>query len=137
MNQRLKPEINRQLEKESAIIKKMNAAGFSEPFGLYDPTHEHDSCGVGFLTRLDGKPQHSIIRDAIRILINLEHRGAVGGAKATGDGATRPFDKDPGFFLSQTADRNAILSATSRTLCGGNDFYADESADFAPMSDNL
>jgi glutamate synthase domain-containing protein 2/glutamate synthase domain-containing protein 1/glutamate synthase domain-containing protein 3 len=55
--------------------------------GLYDPAFEHDSCGVGFVARLDGLPDHGIIRDAVEILVNLEHRGAIGGDKATGDGA--------------------------------------------------
>ena len=54
--------------------------------GLYDPAFEHDSCGVGFIARLDARPDHAVIRDAVEILVNLEHRGAVGGDKATGDG---------------------------------------------------
>ena len=63
------------------------AAGFPAPQGLYDPAYEHDSCGVGFVARLDALPQHHVVTDAVRILVNLEHRGAVGGDKATGDGA--------------------------------------------------
>ncbi|MEW6439335.1 MAG: glutamate synthase large subunit [bacterium] len=55
--------------------------------GLYDPAFEHDSCGVGFVARLDGVPDHEIVTRAIRVLVNLEHRGAVGGDKRTGDGA--------------------------------------------------
>ena len=55
--------------------------------GVYDPSYEHDSCGVGFIASLDNEPRHDVVRDAIRILVNLEHRGAVGGDKATGDGA--------------------------------------------------
>ena len=57
------------------------------PKGLYDPAFEHDSCGVGFIARIDGKPTHSVIEDSIRVLINLEHRGAVGSDETTGDGA--------------------------------------------------
>ncbi len=56
-------------------------------FGLYEPAFEHDSCGVGFIARLDGRPTHEIVADAVRVLVNLEHRGAIGGDKATGDGA--------------------------------------------------
>ncbi len=55
--------------------------------GLYDPRFEHDSCGVGFIARLDGQAQHEIVRHALQTLINLEHRGAVGGDAGTGDGA--------------------------------------------------
>jgi glutamate synthase domain-containing protein 2/glutamate synthase domain-containing protein 1/glutamate synthase domain-containing protein 3 len=54
---------------------------------LYDPAFEHDSCGVGFVARLDARPDHAVVRDGVEILVNLEHRGAVGGDKATGDGA--------------------------------------------------
>jgi glutamate synthase (NADPH) large chain len=68
-------------------LMDMNAAGFIRPRGLYDPFYEHDSCGVGFVARLDAVPDHGIVTDAIQVLINLEHRGAVGGDKATGDGA--------------------------------------------------
>jgi glutamate synthase (ferredoxin) len=55
--------------------------------GLYDPSHEHDSCGVGFLVDLKGRKSHKIVRDAILALINLDHRGACGCEANTGDGA--------------------------------------------------
>ena len=62
---------------------RYNAAGYGKPLGLYDPAFDHDSCGVGFIARTDAMPQHSLVIDAIRILVNLEHRGAVGGDKST------------------------------------------------------
>ncbi|MFA5728711.1 MAG: hypothetical protein WC957_04725, partial [Candidatus Neomarinimicrobiota bacterium] len=46
---------------------------------LYDSTYEHDSCGVGFVARLDGVATHQIVQDSITVLANLEHRGALGG----------------------------------------------------------
>ncbi len=55
--------------------------------GLYDPSFEHDSCGVGFLANVDGSKSHKIVSDGITILKNLVHRGAVGGDSKTGDGA--------------------------------------------------
>jgi len=55
--------------------------------GLYHPGFEHDSCGVGFIARLDAEPDHGLVSDAVTMLVNLEHRGAIGGDKATGDGA--------------------------------------------------
>jgi glutamate synthase domain-containing protein 1 len=42
---------------------------------------------VGFVAHLDGVPRHAVVEDAVRILINLEHRGALGGDACTGDGA--------------------------------------------------
>jgi len=67
--------------------RPFNAGGHPLPWGLYDPANEHDSCGVGFLARLDAEATHGIVADAVQILVNLEHRGAIGGDKATGDGA--------------------------------------------------
>jgi glutamate synthase (NADPH) large chain len=56
-------------------------------FGLYDPTFEHDSCGVGFVANVSGERNHQVVSDGITVLRNLIHRGAVGGDQATGDGA--------------------------------------------------
>ncbi len=55
--------------------------------GLYDPTFEHDACGVGMVARLDNLPTHEVISRAITALENLEHRGANGADPGTGDGA--------------------------------------------------
>ena len=55
--------------------------------GLYDPANEHDACGMGFVATLDGIPRHSVVADAITVLKNLDHRGAVGAEVDTGDGA--------------------------------------------------
>ena len=57
------------------------------PQGLYDPANEHDSCGVGFIADLKGRKSHQIVSDALKILANLEHRGAVGADPLAGDGA--------------------------------------------------
>jgi glutamate synthase (NADPH) large chain len=64
-----------------------NKAGQLLRNGLYDPSFEHDNCGVGFLAKLDGIPTHKIVEDSVTVLVNLEHRGALGGDKSTGDGA--------------------------------------------------
>src|SRR5688572_10299221 len=55
--------------------------------GLYDPAFEHDACGVGFVAHLKGQKSHGIVRDAVQVLLNLEHRGACGCEVNTGDGA--------------------------------------------------
>jgi glutamate synthase (ferredoxin) len=54
---------------------------------LYEPSTEHDSCGFGFVVDIAGRPSHAIVRDALTVLANLEHRGASGSEKNTGDGA--------------------------------------------------
>ncbi|MBN2451133.1 MAG: glutamate synthase large subunit [Lentisphaeria bacterium] len=65
----------------------VNAAGEAGPWGMVDPALDRDSCGVGFVAALDGVPRVDLVKDAVQVLVNLEHRGAVGGDKATGDGA--------------------------------------------------
>jgi len=55
--------------------------------GLYDPSQEHDACGVGFVAHIKGAKTHAIVSQALKILENLDHRGAVGADKLMGDGA--------------------------------------------------
>jgi glutamate synthase domain-containing protein 1 len=55
--------------------------------GLYDPQFEHDSCGVGFVVDIKGRPSHRVIELGIQLLVNLLHRGACGCEANTGDGA--------------------------------------------------
>ncbi|WP_194724315.1 glutamate synthase-related protein [Noviherbaspirillum malthae] len=55
--------------------------------GLYDPSNEHDACGVGFIAHIKGKKSHSIVEQGLLILKNLDHRGAVGADPLMGDGA--------------------------------------------------
>jgi glutamate synthase (ferredoxin) len=55
--------------------------------GLYDPAHEHDACGVGFVVHMKGHPSHEIVRQGLQILLSLNHRGACGCEPNTGDGA--------------------------------------------------
>ncbi|MEW9854566.1 glutamate synthase large subunit [Novosphingobium sp. M1R2S20] len=61
--------------------------GFPEPQGLYDARNEHDSCGVGFVAHIKGAKSHAIISQALEILKNIDHRGAVGADPLMGDGA--------------------------------------------------
>ena len=53
--------------------------------GLYDPSREHDACGVGFVAHIKGRKAHSIVEQGLKILENLDHRGAVGADKLMGD----------------------------------------------------
>jgi glutamate synthase (NADPH) large chain len=55
--------------------------------GLYDPRNEHDSCGVGFVANIKGIKSHDIVQQGLQILVNLDHRGAVGADPLVGDGA--------------------------------------------------
>ena len=55
--------------------------------GLYDPTNEHDACGVGLVVNVHGGKSHGIVESALKILENMRHRGAEGADNKTGDGA--------------------------------------------------
>ncbi|RYG75065.1 MAG: hypothetical protein EON59_18600, partial [Alphaproteobacteria bacterium] len=61
-----------------AGMRKDLPAGVTRPLagGLYDPTREHDACGVGFIVNLKNKPSQRIVQNGLSILENLEHRGA-------------------------------------------------------------
>ncbi len=67
----------------------MNGADFHLPpaYGLYDPAHEKDSCGVGFIAHIKGRASHQIVLDADQILQAMDHRGACGCEPNTGDGS--------------------------------------------------
>src|SRR6516162_2457478 len=75
--------------------------------GLFDPKREYDACGVGFIADLRGGASHDIIKNALYILENLEHRGAVGADPIAGDGAGILIQV-PHAFLQEEAARLGI-----------------------------
>jgi len=72
--------------------------------GLYDPRHEHDACGIGFVVNIEGKQSHDIIEKGLQILINLAHRGACGCDPETGDGAGILIQIPHKFFARECAE---------------------------------
>ena len=75
--------------------------GLPKAQGLYDPRNEKDSCGVGFVADLKGRKSHAIIEHGIKILENLEHRGAVGADPRAGDGAGMLVQIPHKFFAAE------------------------------------
>jgi glutamate synthase (NADPH) large chain len=69
--------------------------------GLYDPAHEHDACGVGFVVDIQGRKSHAIVRQALTVLKNLLHRGACGCEVNTGDGAGILIQMPHAFLLRE------------------------------------
>jgi glutamate synthase (NADPH/NADH) large chain len=69
--------------------------------GLYDPSFEHDSCGIGFVANIKGNKGHQIISDALTILENMEHRGACGCENNSGDGAGIMIQTPHEFFFEE------------------------------------
>ena len=85
----------------------MSASGF----GLFDPAQEKDSCGVGFIADIKGRKSHKIVEDALTILVNLEHRGAVGADPRAGDGAGILVQIPHEFFARKTKALGFTLPA--------------------------
>jgi glutamate synthase (NADPH) large chain len=112
---------------DSTDFPRSNAAGVPRPTGLYDPANEHDSCGVGFVARLSGEADHSIVESAVQVLINLEHRGAIGGDKSTGDGAGLLLQV-PDAFLRREARRNGFTLPPRGDYAAGTAFLPVDAA---------
>src|SRR5258708_14483672 len=74
-----------------------------EASGLFDPLREYDACGVGFIANLKGATSHQILKDALYILENLEHGGAVGADPIAGDGAGILIQIPHAFFAEECA----------------------------------
>jgi len=77
--------------------------------GLYSPEHEHDACGVGFIAHLRGHKAHSIVTQGLRILENLDHRGAVGADPLMGDGAGILIQIPDEFYRAEMAKQGVTL----------------------------
>ena len=60
---------------------------FNNEKGLYNFSYEHDACGVGMLVNIHGGKSHEIVESALKVLENMQHRGAEGADNKTGDGA--------------------------------------------------
>ena len=77
--------------------------------GLYDPTNEHDACGVGFVAHVKGQKSHGIIEQGLLILKNLDHRGAVGADPLQGDGAGILIQIPDSFYREEMAKQGVSL----------------------------
>src|SRR6266700_2984992 len=86
--------------------------------GLYDPALEKDSCGVGFIANIKGKKSRQIVSDALSILCNLEHRGAVGADPRFGDGAGILLQIPHAFFARKAAEIGFKLPAPGEYAIG-------------------
>src|SRR5438445_271022 len=94
----------------------MNMADSGPPpaQGLYDPALEHDSCGFGFVVDIKGRPSHDIVVKALEVLCNLEHRGATGAEKETGDGAGILLQTPHAFLAAACAKLGLTLPGPGR-----------------------
>src|ERR1700692_495863 len=86
--------------------------------GLYDPALGKGSCGVGFIADIKGRKSHKIVEDALTILLNLEHRGAVGADPRAGDGAGILVQTPHKFFAKKAAELGFTLPAPGHYAVG-------------------
>ena len=75
--------------------------------GLYDPKNEHENCGIGLIVDMKGRKSHDIVKGALEICVNLDHRGGCGCDPITGDGA--------GIFIQIPHN---FFKAVCKTECG-------------------
>jgi glutamate synthase (NADPH/NADH) large chain len=113
-----------QISRRKATL--IGTPGRSEAQGLYDPAHEHDACGVGFIADMKGRKSHQIITNALKILQNLEHRGAVGADPLAGDGAGMLIQIPHDLLKEECAELGFTLPAPGRYAVGSVFMPQDE-----------
>jgi glutamate synthase (NADPH/NADH) large chain len=89
-----------------------------EQQGLYSPDNEHENCGVGFVVNIKNRKSHDIIRQGLRILVNLDHRGAVGADPLAGDGAGILLQLPDRLFREDCAEAGIELPAVGAYAVG-------------------
>ncbi|WP_406858658.1 glutamate synthase large subunit [Alsobacter sp. KACC 23698] len=89
----------------------MRDPSYPDAQGLYDPAREHDACGVGFVADMKNRKSHAIVQMGLQILLNLDHRGAVGADPKAGDGCGMLVQTPHGFFADEAARLGLTLPA--------------------------
>ena len=92
--------------------------------GLYDPSFEHDSCGVGFVVDIEGRKSHEILENGLDVLRNLEHRGACGCDPETGDGAGITIQIPDGFFRKECETGSNMVGKKNFSLPAPGEYAA-------------
>jgi len=96
----------------------MRSAAMPARQGLYNPAHEHDACGVGFVAHIKGDKSHGIVRQGLQILKNLTHRGATGYDPKLGDGAGILIQLPDAFLRKEAGKLGIGLPAAGEYACG-------------------
>ena len=92
-----------------SVNKNLNRMGFPKEYGLYNPKNEHENCGFGFIANIKNEPKHEIVHQALEIVHNLDHRGAVGSDPLAGDGAGILIQIPDLFFRKEFLNNNVTL----------------------------
>src|SRR6187551_2041124 len=101
--------------------------------GLYSAADEHDACGVGFVAHIKGEKSHNIVSQALKILENLDHRGAVGADKLMGDGVGIIFlPKEHASRLACEQEMERAIKAEGQVLLGWREVPVDRDMPMSP-----
>ncbi|MGE0665470.1 MAG: glutamate synthase large subunit [Sphingomonadales bacterium] len=92
--------------------KDLILPGLPQAQGLYDPRQEHDACGIGFVANIKGRKSHEIVQQGLQILLNLDHRGAVGADPKAGDGAGILIQVPDAFMRTEAGKLDITLPKT-------------------------
>lgn len=82
--------------------------------GLYHPSFEHDSCGIGFIANINGVKTNQVLSDSLTMLENMEHRGGKGSSPKTGDGAGVLLQIPHDFFVEESSRLGFALPASGK-----------------------
>ncbi|CAK9318191.1 unnamed protein product [Citrullus colocynthis] len=100
------------------VVRSGLSAVPEKPLGLYDPSFDKDSCGVGFVAELSGETSRKTITDALEMLVRMSHRGACGCETNTGDGAGILLALPHEFFKEGARDRGFELPPAGQYAVG-------------------
>lgn len=107
---------------------KEHILGLPPKQGLYDPQFEKDACGMGFVANIKGIKSHKVIRQALMLLENMEHRGGQGSEPNTGDGAGILLQIPHAFFAAELKKQELELPAEGHYAVGMIFMPQDEAA---------
>ncbi|HEY0145875.1 MAG TPA: glutamate synthase subunit alpha, partial [Methylovirgula sp.] len=118
-HQRIGSELGRQTAGKAAFSTGAGLdPGLPPAQGLYDPRQEHDACGVGFIANMHNQKSHDIIGKGLEILLNLDHRGAVGADPKAGDGCGMLVQMPHRFFAAEADKLGFRLPALGEYAAG-------------------
>ncbi|MGO2058452.1 MAG: glutamate synthase subunit alpha, partial [Candidatus Corynebacterium faecigallinarum] len=100
------------------MTDEQTSSNYPAPQGLYHPAYEHDACGVAFVADIHGRATHDIVKKGIQALVNLDHRGAAGAEKNTGDGAGILLQVPDRFVREEMATEGVDLPAPGAYATG-------------------
>lgn len=100
------------------VVKSSFSGVPEKPMGLYDPSFDKDSCGVGFVAELSGETSRKTVTDSLEMLIRMTHRGACGCESNTGDGAGILVGMPHEFYAQAAKDLGFVLPPAGKYAVG-------------------